>query len=205
MADTITVLDPVAFSHAVADAAYWDIKHITESVVGTWAIPIPTSASQARVVFRPNSAFVAVRVRMTKVTSGSTPTKTETQVLEWTSILSDTNLETGTIDVSDSVATNLHIDCCIIEVKNGDTDILVEIASEAGVDDAWTPTAKFTHSTVLDGTSASMANPIVANDTVLSLIDPVASDFNFDGKFKFILEDTIANSEIIFQVSNSGD
>ncbi len=204
MADTITVLDPTTFTHANA-TPYWDIDSPTESAVGTWAISIPRSASQARVVFRPNNAIVAVRVRMTKVTSHSTPTKTETQVLEWTSVDQNANLETGTIDVSDSFATNLHIDCCLKEGKTGDTDITVEIASEAGVDDAWTTARKFSHSTTGTGIDAAMAMEVAADSEILSLTNPVASNFDNDGKFKFILDGTIANSEIIFQISHTED
>ena len=212
MADTITVLDGLTHTQAFGAAAYYDLSHVSDSVVGTYAVLVPVSASQCRVIFNNdfsvNRTIVVCRVRMTKVTSRTTPTKTETQVLEWTSVSAGAVLETGTIDVSDSYTTNLHIDCCIIDDPDHDgTEIIVETASEAGVDDAWTTIARFLGPLNPSGILITQDIPSgeAAGQTILSLTNPVANNFSNDGKFKFILNNTIANSEIIYQVSNSGD
>ncbi len=212
MADTITVLNGLTHEQAFGEATYIDLAHISDSVVGTYTVLVPVSANQCRVIFNNDFSVsrdqVACRVRMTKVTSRTTPTKTETQVLEWTVVNIGVVLETGTIDVSDSYATTLHIDCCIIDQADHDgTEVIVEIASEASVDDAWTTIARFLGPLNSSGLIITQNIPSTeaAGQTVLSLTNPVANNFSNDGKFKFILNDTIANSEIIYQVSNSGD
>ncbi len=212
MADTITILNPLTHEQAFEGAKYYDLAHVSRSVVGTYHVHIPVSASQCRVIFSNNFGTnrvpVACRVRMTKVTSRTTPTKTETQVLEWTQVNNLAVLETGAIDVSDSYATTLHIDCCLIDEGGHDgIDIVVAIASEAAVDDAWTTITQFPGPTDIDENLIVQDIPSTeaVGQTVLSLTNPVANNFSNDGKFKFILNDTIANSEIIFQISNSGD
>ncbi len=212
MADTITVLDGLTHEQAFEGATYKDLAHVSDSVVGTYAVLIPVSASQCRVIFSntfgTNRVPVACRVRMTKVTSRTTPTKTETQVLEWTQVNNLAVLETGAIDVSDSYATNLHIDCCLVDAGGHEgMDIIVESASEAAVDDAWTTIARLLGPTDIDDNLITQGIPSTEaiGQTVLSLTNPVANNFSNDGKFKFILNDTIANSEIIYQISNSGD
>lgn len=213
MADTITILDGLTHAQNTADSAtLYDIDHAINSVVGTYAVHIPLSASQVRVIFNnkydSDGSTVACRVRVTKCTEMTTTaeTKTETtQSLEWTDIVQGGVTETGTIDVSDSRATTLHIDCCLSSTTaHTGTEIIVQIASEAGVDDAWVDLVKFVGPT---GTAISAVLPSneAAAQTEISITDPVTNNFDNDGKFKFMKNGTIANSEIVFQTANSGD
>lgn len=213
MADTITILDGLTHTQEQTTASLYDIDSATASAVGTWAIHVPLPASQVRVIFNnvydPDGSTVAVRVRVTQTTGMTTTgiTKTETtQALEWTDVAQAGVTETGTIDVSDSRATMLHIDCCLSSTTaHTGTEIIVQMASEAGVDDAWTDIVPgFTGPT---GTAISAAMPAeeAAGQTVIGLTNPVTNNFDNDGKFKFFKNGTIANSEIVFQVSNSGD
>lgn len=212
MADTITILDGLTHTQEQTTAVLYDIDNATVSAVGTYAIHVPLSASQARVIFNnkydPDGSTVACRVRVTQTTGMTTTgiTKTETtQSLEWTDVAQGGVTETGTIDVSDSRGTTLHIDCCLSSTTaHTGTQIIVQIASEAGVDDAWTTLNQFVGPT---GTAISAAMPAeeAIGQTVIGLTNPVTNNFDNDGKFKFFKNGTIANSEIVFQVSNSGD
>lgn len=211
MADTITILDGLANTQP-ATSQLVDFNDPIKSVVGTWAVHVPLSAKQARVVFNnlygggtPN--VVACRVRVTKVTGMTTTgvTKTETtEALAWYPVGTFV-WETDSIDVSDSKDTTLHIDCCIIvDGIHGGTEIIVQVASEAGVDDAWTDIARFV-GPIGDAIDENIASEEVAGQTIISLTDPVITHMDNDGKFKFIISNNLVDSEIVYQVSNSGD
>ena len=210
MADTITILDGLRHIQQQTTAVLYDIDNAVTSAVGTFAIAVPFSASQARVIFNnqfdPDGSTVACRVRLTEVTSITVPTKIETiQALEWTDVAQAGVTETGTIDISADFDSTLHVDCCLSSTTaHTGTEIIVQIASEAAVDDAWTTLVSFIGPT---GTAISAAMPAeeAAGQTVIGLTNPVTNNFDNDGKFKFFKNGTIANSEIVFQVSNSGD
>jgi hypothetical protein len=139
------------------------------------------------------------------------PTKTETtQALEWVELAAAEGAtgmkETGSIDVSASYDTTLHIDCCLSSTTAHEgTEIVVQIASEAGVDDAWTTLTKFVGPT---GTAskADFANQEAAAQTVLGVTNPDTANLNHQGKFIF-LEDTatVAQCEIAYQIDDSAD
>ena len=210
MADTITILDGLVHTQQQTTASLYDIDSATISAVGTFPIAMPFSASQARVIFNnqfdPNGSTVACRVRLSEVTSITVPTKIETvQALEWTDLAQAGVLETGTIDLSADFDSTLHIDCCLSSTTaHTGTEIIVQIASEAAVDDAWTTLRAFLGPI---GTAISAAMPAeeASGQTVIGLTNPVTNNFDNDGKFKFFKNGTIANSEIVYQVSNSGD
>lgn len=210
MADTITILNGLEHAQDTDDTAtLFDVADPIESVVWTRPIPIPVSASQCRVIFRQpaSGARVMCRVRMTKVTSRTIPTKTETQVLEWNEMTLNQTVETDSIDVSDSFGTILHIDCCVTETDTSTGfRVVVEIASEAGVDDAWTTVVDIIAFSLNNvAVAAVLPGNVAAGLTVIGITNPVATGVDDDGKFKFIRNDTLANSEIVYQVSNSGD
>lgn len=217
-ADTIVVLDNLTHTQQT-NAVLYTIDTAADSVVGTWAIPIPLSASQVRVIFNnnydPDGMAVTVRVRVTQTTGMTTTgvTKTETtQALEWTAIPGNVTdgtdiKETGSIDVSDSRATTLHIDCCLSEAgAHTGTEIRVQIASEAGVDDAWTDLVpSFIGPVGTVATAGVIHTESASGQTVISLTNPVASGFDWVGKDIFILNNTVANSEIAYEVEFGAD
>ena len=211
MADTITILNGLVHAQNTADSAtLYDIDSATVAAVGTFPIAMPFSASQARVIFNnqfdPDGSTVASRVRLTEVTSITVPTKIETiQALEWTDVAQAGVVETGTIDLSADFDSTLHIDCCLSSTTaHTGTEIIVQIASEAAVNDAWTTLVSFIGPT---GTAISAVLPSneAAAQTIISITNPVTNNFDNDGKFKFMKNGTIANSEIVYQISNSGD
>ncbi len=209
MADTVTILDNLTFTQQV-DSVLYGIDSATVSAVGTYAIAMPFSASQARVIFNnqfdPDGSTVACRVRLSEVTSISTPTKIETtQALEWTDVAQAGVIETGTINLSADFDSTLHIDCCLSSTTaHTGTEIIVQIASEAGVDDAWTTLVSFIGptGTAIDGVVHTES---ASGQKVISITNPVAEGFDWDGKFNFIKNTAIATSEIVYQVSHTAD
>ena len=218
-ADTIVILDNLAHTQEV-NATLFTIDSATVSNCATYSIHIPMSASQARVIFNnnfdPDGMAVAVRVRLTKVTGMTTTgiTKTEnTEALAWTLIPGNVTdgtdiLETGTIDVSGSRGSTLHIDMAIAEagVHTG-TEIRVQIASEAAVDDSWTDVGggAFIGPTGTVATAGVIHTESASGQKIISLTNPVASSFDWVGKFIFIKNNTIANSEMVYQTVFGAD
>lgn len=216
-ADTIVIQDNLTHTQEV-NAVLYTIDTATGSVVGTYAIHIPLSASQARVLFNnnydANGMEAMVRVRLTKVTGMTTTgiTKTEnTEPLAWTvipgNVTDGTDItETGTIDVSASRGSTLHIDCCISEAgAHTGTEIIVQVASEAGVDDAWTTLTKFIGPIGTAATAGVIHTESASGQKIISLTNPVASGFDWVGKFIFIKNNTPANSEIVYETVFGAD
>jgi len=216
--DTIEILDGLKHEQDQTTSILYDIDHVSDSVVGTYTVHVPLSASQARVIFNnnhdPNGSDVYVRVRVTKTTGMTTTgvTKTETtEALPWTKVFGNVTdgtdiVETGTIDVSDSRATTLHIDCCIgSTTAHTGTEIIPQIASEAGVDDAWTTIGN----SFIGPTGTAIGLAFVATEpiaeTVIAIANPVANNMDNDGKFKFVLNNVVADSEIVFQTLHGAD
>jgi len=210
MADTITILNGLDHEQDITTSIIYDIDHAETEVVKTWAIHVPLSAKQANVIFNntydADGATVFVRVRGTKVTSITTPTKTEnTEALAWQEIAQNAVLETGSIDVSDSWDTTLHIDCAISNTTaHTGTEIIVQIASEAGVDGSWTDVTRFI-GPIGTAVSCAFAATEPAGETTIAITDPVTNNMDNDGKFKFVENTVAADSEIVYQTANSGD
>jgi len=178
--------------------------------VKSYPIHVPLSASQANVVFNnsydPDGSTVFVRVRVTKVTDITGVTKTEnTESLAWQEIAQAGFLESGSIDVSASQSTTIHIDCALSSTTaHTGTEIIVYIASEAGVDGSWTPIARFVGPT---GTAFSTAfvDTEPAGETVIAINNPVASNLDNVGKHKFVENTVAADCEIIYQTECGAD
>ena len=138
------------------------------------------------------------------------PTKTETtEALGWT-LLTDTGdtsgiKETGSIDVSASYATTLHIDVCgASAAAHEGTEVIVQIASEAAEDGSWSTLTRYI---ALGGITIIKADITGANTgTSVPTTNPETAGLDHDGK-EIIIYDvaTIANSQIMYQVDNSGD
>lgn len=140
-------------------------------------------------------------------TSEAALSKTEnTQALEWTEVAAQGIQETGTISVSDSYDTVLHIDCALSNTTaHTGTEIIVQVASEAGVDDAWSDLARFI-SCVGTAIKVDLGGDEAAGQTILTVTDPVTNNLDYQGKFVFLEHTgTIASSQIVYQIANSGD
>lgn len=130
-------------------------------------------------------------------------TKTETtQSLEWTEVAQDGNQETSSIDVSDAFQATLHIDCALgTTAAHTGTEIIVQTASEAGVDDAWTDLTRF-----IGPTGTAFANVFEATTTVggtsITMDDPATKNLDQE-KFLFVEATAAAECEIVYATANS--
>lgn len=213
--DTLEAIDNLTHAQAAADSIVVDIDSTTAEAVKSYAVRVPDAASQCRVLFSNSQGITngAGRVRVTKVTAvtGGTATKTEnTQAMEWTLIPDNQGdsteiVSTGSINVSVPLLSILHIDCAMAESGlNVAIEIIVQIASEAGVNDSWTTLARFKGPAGTAISAATVgANP--SGQKVIGLANPVANNFDNDGKFKMLIHTTIANSEMFFQGCHGAD
>jgi len=144
--------------------------------------------------------------------AATTPAKTETtEAIAWTELTNTGDAagikETGTIDVSDSYRSTLHIDVCLSEAQAHDgTEVLIFTGSEAGVDGSWSELTRFVVLSGLTGIKSDFANQEAVGQTVLGITNPETGGADHDGK-RIFLEDTAtpAQSEIAYQIDNSGD
>ena len=210
--DTIEILNGLDHEQDITTSIIYDIDHATTEVVKTQPIHVPISASQANVIFNnnydSNGATVFVRVRVTKVTDITVPTKTEnTEALAWQEIAQAGFLETGSIDVSGSQATTLHIDVALSNTTaHTGTEVRTFIGSEAGVDGSWTelPGGRFI-GPIGTAVALALAATEPAGETVIAIDNPVANNMDNIGKLKFIENTVAADSEIVYQTAVGAD
>lgn len=210
MADTVTILNGLDHEQDITTSILYDIDHAVTECVGMYEIAIPVSLSQVNIVFNntydPDGSTVFVMARLTKVTDITGVTKTEnTEVLAWQEIAQNAVLESGSIDVSASQDSTLHIFIALSSTTaHTGTEIIVQGGSEAGVDGSWTTISRFigpVGTAVL--TAFAATEPV--GETTIAIDNPVANNMDNDGKFKFVENTVAADCEIVYQVSNSGD
>ena len=217
--DSIEVLNNLQFEQLVA-TEIWAIdgEGSAFDVVKSYAVVIPPSALAARVIFNNwydiTASTVAVRVKATKLTAIGTLAKTEnTQVIEWTAIAPAVLitgggvgfLDSGVIDLSAAYEATLHIDCAIIDVTaHTGTEIIVQIRSEATTPAEWTTLTSFVGPT---GTAFHLhpSDTAAAGQKTILVANPTAGNLNHIGKFIFLRNATIANSEICYQTQCGAD
>jgi len=217
--DSIEVLDNLQFEQLVA-TEIWAIdgEGSVYDAVKSYAIVIPPSASVARVIFNnwydTAACQVTVRVKVTKLTAIGTLAKTEnTQVLEWTNIAPAVLitgggvgfLDSGVIDLSAAYEATLHIDCALTSaVAHTGTEIIVQIRSEDATPDEWTTLCSFVGPTGTPFHLHPSATAAAGQKTIL-VANPTAGNLNHIGKFIFLLNATVANSEICYQTQCGAD
>ncbi|MBE3035835.1 MAG: hypothetical protein IMZ70_01930 [Candidatus Atribacteria bacterium] len=210
--DTIVVLDGLQITKPDTAEA-WTVDGVGEQyeAVKTYAIPLPTDISAARVIFNAANATAATqchcRVKLSKTTGLGTLAKTQnTQVMEWTVVVAPAIIESGDADVSLCYTATLHIDVALSETTAvvAGIEIIVQIKKESGVDE-WTDVARFMGPTGT-GSVVHFSAEEAAAQTILSVANPTAAKFDHVGKFIF-LEDTVtvANCEIAFLTGCGAD
>lgn len=138
-------------------------------------------------------------------------TKTETdEALVWTSVTNTGDaagiVETGTQDINGSYSTTVHIDVCLSEdaTAHDGTEVIVQIASEADVGDAWTTLVTYTCLAGLTADADAVAATEPPGETAILLTSVVADNFDEDGKFIFFLDaGAVTASEIAYQIDNT--
>jgi hypothetical protein len=210
--DTIEVLSNLQFEHLnTADiyTVHADAQ-VGESVITVPFVVDPT-LSGVKVIINNNygatGSTVAARVRATCVTAldadGITKSQ-NTQLLEWTSIALANWQESSEIALSAILQCTLHIDVALIgTTAHLGTEIIIEGRKEATVNE-WTVIGRFA---VLNVTAfkTDVLSTAAAGQKVIPVNNPTAGNLNHICKFIFILDATIANSEICFQTACGAD
>jgi len=210
--DTIEVLTNLQFEHLnTADiyTVHGDAQ-VGESVISQPFVVDPTVCG-VKVLFNNNygatGSTVVARVRATCVTAldadGITKSQ-NTQLLEWTSIALQNWQESSELDTSAILQTTLHIDVAVVgTTAHLGTEIIVMGRKEASVEE-WSILGRWA---VLNITAfkTDVLNTANAGQKVIPVNNPVAGNLNHICKFIFILDATVANSEICFQTACGAD
>ncbi len=212
MADTITILKGLQFTKPVTADVY-TIDGDAVSPVGSYKIPIDCMAIKGLMVvfngaYDPDGGRYHCRVKYGLTTKIAGLTKTEGQLMEWTTVTPPAVTATSELDVTTAYFCELFVDVCMSSTTANTTgiEIIVMIRTEVGVDE-WIPLSggKFVGPT---GTAvkSDFASETAAGQTVLNVTNPVTGRLDHLGKTIF-LEDTItiAQCEIAFLVAQSGD
>lgn len=112
------------------------------------------------------------------------------------------------LDVSSAYQCKLDIKAALGEAvaSTGQPEVIIQTTGEASpANDDWTNYMR------LIGPQGTPVTPLAfdatepVDETVIACTDPVTAGIDNDGKFKFIKNTTVANSEVVFQTANSGD
>jgi len=212
--DTIVVLDNLDFEHLnTADIYTVHADGQAGEALVTKPIYVPClTLAGARVLINNNGATgstVAARVRETK-TSGittTTVTKTQnTQSMEWNSIALNAAIVSGTeITLTNIYELMIHVDVALVGTTASlGVEIIVEVRKEVTVSE-WTVYQRLN---VLSGKTAfktDLSDTAAAAQKVIPVANPTAGNLNHINKRLFILDATIANSEIVWQTECGAD
>jgi len=211
--DTIEVLDNLQFEHLNTATIHsvHDDGDAGEAVV-TVPVMLPMNASAARVLISNNGATgsqVHARVKATAVTgiTATTVTKTQnTELLAWTAIaLNAVVVESTELSLANVMEAMLHIDIAITgTTAHLGTEIIVEVRKEATVDE-WTVWARLTALSGKTAFTTAVADTAAAAQKVIDVANPTAGNLNHLNKRLFILDATVANSEIVWQTACGAD
>ena len=131
----------------------------------------------------------------------------QTTLDEW-AVTANAAIRLGTeLDVSTAYVCTLNIKAALGEAvaSTGQPEVIVQVTGEATpAKEDWTTYMRLVGPV---GTPVVLALNATepAAETVIACTNPVTALIGNNGKFKFIKNTTPANSEVIFQVSNSGD
>ena len=138
-------------------------------------------------------------------------TKTQnTPLMEWTLLTATEDAagikETAEWNTSGLYQATLHIDVCLVEASAHEgTEVIVQIASEAAVNDSWTDLVRFGMAATAVAPTKADVNAVNSTTTVYCT-DPGTANLDECGKNIFIYDtDTIANSCIAYQVTPGVD
>lgn len=124
-------------------------------------------------------------------------TKAVEAITDWTAVAQNTIAESGILDVSGHYATELHIQAALdTTTAHTGTKFIIQVSSNTSGDEDWQDLTEFV---ALVGTAATDLiedNPLSAGSTAITL---TAHAFTTLGKWLFIEDGTLANSELVFE------
>ncbi len=128
-------------------------------------------------------------------------TKTLTQISDWTAVAQNTIAESSVYDFSSAKTGILNIQAALdTTTAHTGTKFIVQISSTASGDEDWQNLTEFV---ALIGTAATDLienNPLAAGSTSITL---TAHALTVLGKWLFIEDSTLANSELIFESASA--
>ena len=133
-------------------------------------------------------------------------TKSVAAVDEWAEVAQNTVREGATTDISGCYSVILYIDCCLSSATaHTGTEIIIEISSNTSGDEDWSILTRFI-GPIGTAHKVDLGAGEAAGQTVLSVTNPVTNNLDHNGKFIFIEHTgTVADCEIVYQTTNSGD
>jgi hypothetical protein len=212
-ADTITVLDNLQFEHLnTADIYHVHADGFAGQAVESVAIPIDCEKiSGLRVIVNNNygatGSTIAAKVRMTGLTGLTALSKYQNiELLDWTSIaLAAAATASSEADLSLVRSGMLHLFCAIVgATAHLGTEFIVQVRNEVTVNE-WTRLFAFVMCAGKIALKVDVLSTAAAAQKVIPVDNPTTANLNHLNKNLFILDATIANSEIVFQTVNGGD
>ncbi len=132
----------------------------------------------------------------------------QTTLDEW-ALTANTAMRLGTeLNVSTSYECTLYLKAVLGEAvaSTGQPEIIVQSTGEATpAKDDWTNELRLIGPVGTPVTPLALLATEPAGETVIACTNPATALIANDGKFKFIKNTTVANSEVVFQTENSGD
>lgn len=218
--DTIEVLDNLQFQHLdTADIYSVHADGFAGEAVETKAFPIDAkNITAARVIVNNNygatGSTICAKIRVTGLKAadlapGSTPSKFEDiQPLEWTSIaINAAALPPTEINLALVKSCNIHLFCAIVgTTAHLGTEFRVQVRNEATVPE-WTDLSPGPIVMCSGKTAFKMdvSTSSASGQKVISIANPTAGNLNHINKKIFILDATVANSEVVYQNACGAD
>lgn len=136
-------------------------------------------------------------------------TKGEQAVLDEWALTANAAVRLGTeLDVSSAYQCTLYPKAVLGEAvaSTGQPEIIIQTTGKAvPAKDDWTNHMRIVGPVGTPVAPLALDATEPAAETVLACTNPVTAGIDNDGKFKFIKNTVVADSEVVFQVSNSGD
>jgi len=136
-------------------------------------------------------------------------TKGSQTVLDEWALTANAAVRLGTeLDVSTAYEVTLAIKAVLGEAvaSTGQPEIIIQSTGEASpAKDDWVNELRLVGPVGTPVTPLALDATEPADETVIACTNPETAGIDNDGKFKFIKNTTVANSEVVFQTANSGD
>lgn len=211
--DTIEVLDNLQFAHEnTADIYSVHADGFAGEAVESVAIPIDCEKiSGLRVIVNNNygatGSTVVTKVRMTGLTGLVALSKYQNiEMLDWTSFaLGAVPAIPSEANLSIVRSGMLHLFCAITgTVAHLGTEFIVQVRNEVTVNE-WTKLFSFIMCSGKTAFKLDVKSTAAVGQNVIPVDNPVVGNLNHVMKNIFILDATIANSEICFQTASGAD
>ena len=206
-ADTIEILNGLDHEQDITTSILYGVDSQYGTAVSTTEVSIPDADTKVNVIFNNDydldGSTVFVRVRL------KTNRPSEESILDWVEIPGGGSeghiIQTGPFDTPIDVASTLHIDVCLSSTTaHTGTEVIIQTGSEIKVNGSWTDLTRYV-ACVATAISAALTATEPIGETVLAIANPVANNFDTDGKNLFLENTVAADCEIVYQTEHGAD